>query len=407
MQGPWSWLKKHTVRRRSVAGLVMLADGAQWVILAGDTQLPDAVCAAERLPIPQGWVTHGVVHNPSALAQWLKQHLQANDYAVDRWFIGLPDAQVRYHAVSLPVGLSPADVAFQLQHETRALYADHANQFALDYEVDVEPDVTSPASLRYLVGACPQACASSWLEVAHVGGFRLGALEPERDALSRVNQVALTRNLPAASMALALQCDVGFGLALAAWSRVSYNFLPHRPLWVKALRRAWWVGVAVCAMGGAMLAAGFAMVMTASAEATQHRLRQTLPAEKVLAQARQNYQQAQTAQKLQAQRKQWLQSRQVQQAQSLAWSQALSQSSQGIWVAHIRQQGERWQVEGEALSSTHAQRLLGQLKALDIWARPPELPQLELGPSATVGSTPAYGTSVWLFRIEAELKAGV
>ena len=75
MQGPWSWLKKHTVRRRSVAGLVMLADGAQWVILAGDTQLPDAVCAAERLPIPQGWVTHGVVHNPSALAQWLKQHL--------------------------------------------------------------------------------------------------------------------------------------------------------------------------------------------------------------------------------------------------------------------------------------------------------------------------------------------
>lgn len=407
MQGPWSWLKKHTARRRSVAGLVVLADGAQWVILAGDAQLPDAVCAAERLPIPQGWVSNGVVQDPDALAKWLKQYVQGNDYAVDRWFIGLPDAQVRYHAVSLPAGLSPADVAFQLQQETRTLFADHANQFALDYELDVEPDMTSPASLRYLVGACPQACASSWLAVAHEGDFRFCALEPERDALNRLNQGSVMHRLPAASMALALQCDVGFGLALAGWASGGYNFLPHRPPWVKALRRAWWVGMAVCAMGGAMLAAGFAMVMTASAEATQHRLRQVPPAAKVLAQAQENHQQAQAAQKLQAQRQQWLQSRQVQQAQSLAWSQALSQSSQGIWVAHIRQQGERWQVEGEALSSTHAQRLLGQLKALDIWAKPPELPQLELGPSATVGSTSANGTSVWLFRIEAELKAGV
>jgi hypothetical protein len=50
--------------------------------------------------------------------------------------------------------------------------------------------------------------------------------------------------------------------------------------------------------------------------------------------------------------------------------------------------------------------LLGQLKALDIWATSPELPQLQLGTSAVAGEAVSSGASVWIFRIEAELKAG-
>ena len=242
--------------------------------------------------------------------------------------------------------------------------------------------------------------------MAHAGGFHFAALEPRQDAVTRVNQTTLTGRMPAASVALALQCDAAFGLALAGWSKGGYNFLPHRPLWLKALHRAGWVGMAVCAMGGAMLAAGFALVATASADATQLRLQQGVPAEQLLAKARQGYQQAQAAQKLQVQRAQWLHGRQTQQAQSLAWSQALSQASQGVWVSHIQQQGEHWRVEGEALSSSHAQRLLSSLKALDIWAKPPELPQLQLGTSAVAGTSLHRGAGVWLFRIEAELKAG-
>jgi hypothetical protein len=401
-----SWLRKHTARRRCVAGLDVSADGVQLVILAGDSQSADTVCCAEVLPMPSGGVVNGVVQAPQALARWLKQYVQANDYAVERWFIGLADDQVRYHLVNLSAALSPDDVAFQLQQETRQVFAEHARTFALDYEVDLDPDVIAPASLRYLVGACPQACADSWLEVAHAGGLSLAALEPRRDALARVSQAHFTGSMPAASLALALQCDAAFGLALAGWGRVSYNFLPHRPLWFNALRRAWWVGMAVCAMGGAMLAAGFALVMTASADAKQHRLQQGQPAAQALAQAREDHQRAQTAQKLQAQRDQWVRNRQAAQAQSLAWSEALTQASQGIWVSHIQQHGEHWLLEGEALSSQHAQRLLGHLKALDIWAKPPELPQLQLGTSAVAGDAMTSGSSVWIFRIEAELKAG-
>ena len=401
-----SWLRKHTARRRCVAGLDVSADGVQLVILAGDTQSPDAVCCAERLSLPNGWLIEGVVTAPHAMARWLKHYLQTNDYAVDQWFIGLADDQVRYHLVSLPAGLSPEDVAFQLQQETRQVFADHARTFALDYEVDMASDSALPASLRYLVGACSQTCADSWLELAHAGGLSFAALEPRRDALTRVSHTHLMGRMPAASVALALQCDAAFGLALAGWGAVSYNFLPHRPLWFKALRRAWWVAMAVCAMGGAMLAAGFALVMTASADAKQHRLQQGQPAAQALAQAREDHQRAQTAQKLQAQRDQWVRTRQAAQAQSLAWSEALTQASQGIWVSHIQQHGEHWLLEGEALSSQHAQRLLGHLKALDIWAKPPELPQLQLGTSAVAGDAMTSGSSVWIFRIEAELKAG-
>ena len=406
MQTLGAWLRRLTARRRCVAGLDVSADGIQLVILAGDAQSADTVCAAEKLSMPSAWVVDGVVHAPQALARWLKQYLQANDYAVERWFIGLADEQVRYHFVSLSAALTPDDVAFQLQQETRQVFADHASTFALDYEVEMEADTASIASFRYLVGACPQDCADSWLEVAHAGGLLLAALEPRRDALTRLGQAHLTGCMPAASVALALQCDAAFGLALAEWGKVSYNFLPHRSLWFKALRRAWWVGMAVCAMGGAMLAAGFALVMTASADASQLRLRQGQPAAQILAQAQRDHQQAQEVQKLQTQRALWVRHRQANQAQSMAWSQALSRASQGVWVSHIQQQGEHWLLEGEALSSQHAQRLLGSLKALDIWAKPPQLPQLQLGSSAVLGAANANSSPVWIFRIEAELKAG-
>jgi hypothetical protein len=400
-----SWLRKHTVRRRCVAGLDVSADGVRLVILAGDAQSPDTVCCAEKLTMPYAWVADGVVQSPQALVNWLHDFLKNNDYSVEQWFIGLTDDQVRYHSVSLPAGLSAEDVAFQLQQETREVFVDFASRFALDYEVDLDTTHLAAGELRYLVGACPLACAESWVAFARLGGFKLAALEPRRDALARMSHTHLTGAMPAASLGSALQCDAALGLALAGWAKVGYNFLPHRPLWLKALRRAWWLGMAVCAMGGAVLAAGFALVLSASADATGQPLRQGQSAEQQLAQARQAYQQVQAAQKLQTQLAQWIGQRQAQQAQSLAWSQTLSQASQGIWVSHIQQQGERWQVEGEALSSTHAQRLLGQLKALDIWAKSPELPQLYIG-SSSAGGSATDSASVWIFRIEAELKAG-
>jgi hypothetical protein len=96
-----------------------------------------------------------------------------------------------------------------------------------------------------------------------------------------------------------------------------------------------------------------------------------------------------------------LKTRQGLQAQSLQWSRVLSQATQGVWVASVKQQGTRWTVQGEALSSGHAQQLVAQLKALDIWAQAPELPHLRVTPA-----TSRTGLPVWQFRIEADLKVG-
>ena len=112
--------------------------------------------------------------------------------------------------------------------------------------------------------------------------------------------------------------------------------------------------------------------------------------------------QAKTLQQNSVELANWLKARQALQSQSLQWSRVLSHAAQGVWVASVKQQGTRWTVQGEALSSNHAQQLVQQLQALDIWAQAPELPQLQVMPAMSTTGLP-----VWQFRIEADLKVGV
>jgi hypothetical protein len=118
--------------------------------------------------------------------------------------------------------------------------------------------------------------------------------------------------------------------------------------------------------------------------------------------AQKAYAQAKVVDERRAEQLRWFKDRQHVQSQSLKWSRVLSHAAQGVWVASVKQQGTRWIVQGEALSSSHAQQLVQQLKALDIWAQAPELPQLQVMPAVSTTGLP-----VWQFRIEADLKVGV
>jgi hypothetical protein len=240
--------------------------------------------------------------------------------------------------------------------------------------------------------------------VAKAAGLALLAIEPRFDAARRTQMSPALATLPKASVALALQCDEAFGLALRAWGDAhdSVNLLPHREVAQHMLRRAWLVGVAVCAMGGAFLAAGFALVIASAAETKHKHMGDVVASARAYEDARLAHSQAQTAQARVAEQTRWLQARQALQSQSLQWSRVLSQSAQGVWVGSVKQQGTRWTVQGEALSSQHAQQLVQQLKALDIWAQAPELPQLQVMPAVSTTGLP-----VWQFRIEADLKVGV
>ena len=250
--------------------------------------------------------------------------------------------------------------------------------------------------------AAPRLRVEALHRVAQLAGLKALTVEPRHDAARRTQLNDALAGLPQASVALALQCDEAFGLALRAWHDEGSNFLPHREDTQHVLRRAWLLGVAVCAMGGAFLAAGFALVMASAAETKHHQLGDVVASARAFDDAQKTHAQAKAEEERRAEQARWFKVRQDLQSQSLRWSHVLSHAARGVWVSSVNQQGTRWTVQGEALSSNHAQQLVQQLKTLDIWAQAPELPQLQLTPAVSTTGLP-----VWQFRIEADLKVGV
>ncbi len=395
-----SWLPRPRARRLSVLGLDVGPEFCSVVVLSGSPSAPDSVCCAERLALPDGLLVDGEVLRTEALGLWLKSFLEAGDYQPRVAYMGLCDALVTNHLVTLAAGLSQADVAFQLQAEVQSLLPAYATEVCIDFASDSEP---SPAGeQRYLVQAAPRQMVEALQRVVDAAGLTAKAIEPRGDAAQRAAQSHALSQLPAASAALALQYDEAFGLALRAWHDHGANLLPPEAHAQHVLRRAWLLGVAVCAMGGAVLAAGFAMVMTSAAETKHRHMGDVVASARAYDAAHKAHVQAKSLQERQTEQARWLKTRKDLQSQSLQWSRVLSQSAQGVWVASVKQQGTRWTVQGEALSSGHAEKLVQKLKALDIWAQAPELPQLQVMPAVSTTGLP-----VWQFRIEADLKVGV
>ena len=395
-----TWLPRSRPRRLSVVGLDIGPEACSLLVLSGTSSQPDSVCCAERLKLPDGLVVHGEVLQSVALGQWLRSYLDAGDYQPSEVYIGLDSAYVSNHIVTLAAGLSSADVAFQLQAEVQSALPEYATEVCIDYTVDIEQ---APAGEQgYLVQAVPRPQVEALQRVAQAAGLKARLIESRHDAARRAEQSTALATLPQASVALALQCDEAFGLALRAWHNDGANFLPHREDTHHVLRRAWLLGVAVCAMGGAFLAAGFALVMASAAETKHHHLGDGVASARAFDDAKKAHAQAKAQSERRAEQDRWFKARQGLQSQSMQWSRVLSHAAQGVWVASVKQQGTRWTVQGEALSSSHAHQLLQQLKALDIWAQAPELPQLQVTPAVSTTGLP-----VWQFRIEADLKVGV
>lgn len=378
-------------RRLSVVGLDIGPDGCSLVVLSGLTTAPDRVCCSERLTLPAGWVEQGEVLQSVAFGHWLRAYLQAGGYQPQVAYVGLDNACISHHWVAVAVGLSPDDVAFQLLAEVQAVLPAYAADVCIDYTLDTEP--APEGEQRYLVQAAPRAQVQALRRVVELAGLKAAVVEPRHDAAHRA--VLHTRVESAPS------CDEALGLALRAWHDTGTNFLPHRENAHHVLRRAWLLGVAVFAMGGAFLAAGFAIALASAAESKQVPQHEMEASARAFDEAHKTYAQAQAQQDRWAAQTRWLKTRQSVQAQTLQWSQVLSQSAQGVWVASVKQQGTRWMVQGEALSAGHAQQLVTQLKALDVWAQAPELPHLQVLPASA-----RTGVMVWQFRIEADLKVG-
>lgn len=395
-----SWLPRSRPRRLSVMGLDIGPEVCRLVVLSGSPNQPDSLCCAETLDLPEGLVMHGEVLQSVSFGQWLRAYLDEGDYQPTLAYIGIDSTCVSNHIVTLASRLSPDDVEFQLKAEVRSMLPEYAAEVCIDYTVDSE--LAPVGQQGYLVQAAPRPQVEALQRVAQAAGLKARVIEPRHEASQRTEKSHYFAALPQASVALALQYDEAFGLALRAWHEEGVNFLPHRENTQHVLRRAWLLGMAVCAMGGAFLAAGFAMVMASAAETKQQHLGDVVASARAFDDAQKAHAQAKALQQNSVELANWLKARQALQSQSLQWSRVLSHAAQGVWVASVKQQGTRWTVQGEALSSNHAQQLVQQLQALDIWAQAPELPQLQVMPAMSTTGLP-----VWQFRIEADLKVGV
>lgn len=394
-----SWWPRFHSGRLCVVGLDVGPDACRLVVLSGASERLDTVSCAERLALPDDWVVDGEVLHPEALGQSLRTYLDVGGHQPTLVYLGLDDTCVSQHFITLVAGLSPDDVAFQLHAELQSMGAGHVSDLCVDYGLDAEPAETGYQ--RYWVRTVPRRRVATLVRVAQAAGLKAAVVEPRQEALHRTRHPQTLVALPQVSVSLALQCSEAFGLALRAWDEAGVNFLPHRQAHQQAVRRAWLLGVAVCGMGGACLAAGVATVLASVAQSRQ------LPASAVTASAR-TFNEAQKAHALitavharHEEQDRWLKTRQDLQSHSLQWGRVLSQSAHGVWVASVKQHNAHWIVQGEALTAQHAHQLVVQLKALDIWAQAPELPQLQVMPAMS-----ATGLAVWQFRIEADLKVG-
>ena len=396
-----SWVGSLLGRRQRVrvsVGLDLGPDFASWVILSGSELCAASVVNAERLTLPEDWVAEGRITQPTAFGHWLRQALLKRGWAAHELSIGVDDAFIASHRLSLASGLTPDDVSFQLLAEVQSALVEGAD-VRIDYHLS--PIQGAVTELTYDVQSVLSDLVSEAQQFSRSARLTLVSLMSRGEA-NRVAKLSEALGQPTGSHASAEANDsVALGLAMSAWRPVEFNFLPHREMAQQTERLRWLRLASTCCVAGACLAA--LMVLTLNAM-TDTLLAKLPPSE--IAAATRTHQAAKQAhdqltgraQRANAQTK-WLLGQQELQNSTVAWLRLLGQPASGVWLSHITQKGAHWSVQGEALSSQDAQQWVQRWGGLDIWAKPPQLPAVQLTQSLS-----QQGVPVWQFQVDAELK---
>ena len=94
-----SWLMRGRQAPRTVAGLALGTEGADWVVMTGSPSAPDGLCCAERLPVPP-WLLDGAeIVDAQGLGVWLRAYVQDRDHQVDGVFLSVDTAWVSEYLI--------------------------------------------------------------------------------------------------------------------------------------------------------------------------------------------------------------------------------------------------------------------------------------------------------------------
>ncbi len=387
-----SWVRSFSrgrQRSRLSMGLDLGPEFARCVVLSGAQANALSLVSEETLALPPGLVEAGHITDPTALGLWLRQALLERRWVIDVLSMGLEDAWITSHRVSLPEGLAQDDVMFQLMVEVQSTLPDGAD-ICIDYRL--EP-LQGPASeLIYLVQSIPRAFVREAQQLARAARLNLVAL------MSRAHTSDLAQR---SALSIAADQAVALGLALSPWTPPEFNFSHYRDMAQKNAQLAWLRLACACCVAGACLAVVWVMTLNSMTDALQAKWP---PSERVAATrahqaAKQTLDQLNHVTQRANAQADWLAKQQGLQATTLAWHRLLGQPATGVWVSQVTQKGAQWSVQGEALSSHHAQQWVRRWGELDIWAKPPQLPAVQLTQAVS-----HQGVPVWRFQVEAELK---
>ena len=292
--------------------------------------------------------------------RWVQHSRKEQALAVD-----LDRSWVMFFETRLSNALLQDDVWFQLHAEA----AEQGGFESVAFDFTAEPD-DARGEVLYRVFAIPLELLTQVQSAVRGLGWQL----------TRLGMHALTIDASSTSPAI--------------------NFLPHRQMRLQQLKHEWFKRCLVALVCGVVCAYGVRLGWTgwlshtATDQATQTRIRQTLRA------TQQHHDGVLLALQQLTQAESQEQAQRWRQAQALQWQAVLQTNRAAIWYAQLVQEDASWRLLGQALAQVEVERLQAQLAALPVWQTQPKLMQWTALPPS-----PEVRVPLWQFELVGVLRS--
>ena len=176
-------------------------------------------------PLPAGAMLDGWIADPEVVGQALKRALQRSGSRCRQAAVALPATRAISKLMTLPTGLSDAEVAAQVRDAAEQFIPFDLEDTALDYRV-LEPPAGDAVSVQVAVAACHRGLLDVLEGTFEVAGLSARVLEVDSHALQRATtDDAATLQIDADLSHEASSLTVACGLAMRG---VRLNLLPWR-----------------------------------------------------------------------------------------------------------------------------------------------------------------------------------
>lgn len=260
-------------RVQCVAGLSLMPDYAQLVVLSG-AHAPQEVLCAEYLPMPSGFWREGELVDPQGVGLWILSFLQSRDLQPDSVSLGVDPHGLTWRTVTLPADLTNEDLAFQMMAELLDGRVQLADQICIDYVALPSSSGWQEQHTKYKTVMTSALRVKGLRSVARYAHLSVRAIEPTTQASERTHQFQAFIQRSSVSAAGVLMCDEACGLALSHWDdEVGINFFPLHLEAAQRQQRNWAFRMAAGVVTGVVMSLGVSFLLNLTAQAERDSLK--------------------------------------------------------------------------------------------------------------------------------------